>query len=67
MNKDASSRSPVGLVGVGLMGTAFAHRLRGAGLSVVGFDVDSARLAQLADIGGQGDGKKKTCNPVIVL
>jgi 3-hydroxyisobutyrate dehydrogenase-like beta-hydroxyacid dehydrogenase len=49
-----SARNPVGLIGVGLMGTAFAHRLRGAGLPVVGFDVDPARLAQLAAIGGEG-------------
>src|SRR5215469_15142575 len=48
--------NPVGLVGVGLMGTAFAHRLRGAGLPVVGFDLDPARLEQLAAIGGQRAG-----------
>jgi 3-hydroxyisobutyrate dehydrogenase len=46
-----SARNAVGLVGVGLMGMAFAQRLRGAGLPVVGFDVDAARLAQLAAIG----------------
>jgi 3-hydroxyisobutyrate dehydrogenase-like beta-hydroxyacid dehydrogenase len=50
----APSRDPVGLVGVGLMGMAFAHRLRGAGLPVLGFDVDPARLAPLAAIGGEG-------------
>jgi putative dehydrogenase len=49
-----SVRNPVGLVGVGLMGMAFAQRLRGAGLPVVGFDVDPARLQQLAAIGGEG-------------
>jgi 3-hydroxyisobutyrate dehydrogenase-like beta-hydroxyacid dehydrogenase len=49
-----SARNPVGLVGVGLMGMAFAHRLRGAGLPVIGFDVDPARLEQLAAIGGEG-------------
>jgi 3-hydroxyisobutyrate dehydrogenase-like beta-hydroxyacid dehydrogenase len=46
-------RNAVGLVGIGLMGMAFAHRLRGAGLSVVAFDVDPARLEQLAAIGGE--------------
>src|ERR1043166_6340373 len=45
--------NPIGLVGVGLMGTAFAHRLRGAGLPVVGFDVDPARLDGLAAAGGE--------------
>jgi 3-hydroxyisobutyrate dehydrogenase-like beta-hydroxyacid dehydrogenase len=48
-----SSRDPIGLVGVGLMGTAFAHRLRGAGLPVVGFDLDPARLDGLVAIGGE--------------
>src|SRR5215470_11079333 len=53
MNSEPSSRHPIGLIGVGLMGTAFAHRLRGAGLAVVGFDVDAARLDGLAPIGGE--------------
>src|ERR1700751_5970489 len=52
MSEDTSSRNPIGLVGVGLMGMAYAHRLRGAGLPVVGFDVDPARLEALAAISG---------------
>jgi 3-hydroxyisobutyrate dehydrogenase-like beta-hydroxyacid dehydrogenase len=53
MNGATASPHPYGLIGVGLMGTAFAHRLRGAGLPVVGFDVDPARLDGLAAIGGE--------------
>jgi 3-hydroxyisobutyrate dehydrogenase-like beta-hydroxyacid dehydrogenase len=53
MSGETNSRDPIGLVGVGLMGMAYAHRLRGAGLPVVGFDVDSARLEALAAIGGE--------------
>jgi 3-hydroxyisobutyrate dehydrogenase-like beta-hydroxyacid dehydrogenase len=53
MSEDSSPRPPIGLIGIGLMGTAFAHRLRGAGLPVLGFDVDSARLDGLAMIGGE--------------
>jgi putative dehydrogenase len=53
MNEETSPRNPIGLVGVGLMGTAFAHRLREAGLPVVGIDLDPARLEQLAAIGGE--------------
>src|SRR5262249_8591424 len=53
MSGEASVRDPIGLVGVGLMGTAFAHRLRGAGLPVVGFDVEPARLDPLVAIGGE--------------
>jgi 3-hydroxyisobutyrate dehydrogenase-like beta-hydroxyacid dehydrogenase len=53
MNGETGLRDSIGLIGVGLMGTAFAHRLRGAGLAVVGFDVDPARLNGLAAIGGE--------------
>jgi 3-hydroxyisobutyrate dehydrogenase-like beta-hydroxyacid dehydrogenase len=53
MSGQTSSRHPIGLVGVGLMGSAFAHRLHGAGLPVLGFDVDPARLDRLAVIGGE--------------
>jgi len=47
---------PVGLIGVGLMGMAYARRLRGAGLNVLGFDVNAARLALLTGIGGEAAG-----------
>src|ERR1700674_1834783 len=53
-SSSSSGHTAVGLVGVGLMGMAFAHRLTGAGLPVVGFDVDPARRSQLAAIGGHG-------------
>lgn len=43
----------IGIIGVGLVGTALAERLVGAGRSVVGFDVDRARMGMLAAIGGQ--------------
>src|ERR1043166_7570698 len=63
--------NPVGLVGVGLMGTAFAHRLRGAGLSVVGFDVDAGRLDGLAAIGGEKAGSiadvARRCVTILVV
>src|ERR1700759_2063057 len=35
--------SPVGMIGLGLMGTALAARLREAGTAVIGFDVDPAK------------------------
>jgi 3-hydroxyisobutyrate dehydrogenase len=43
----------VGLIGIGLLGQALAHRLRTAGFEVVGFDVDPARNARLAELGGR--------------
>ncbi|MDO9438065.1 NAD(P)-dependent oxidoreductase [Hydrogenophaga sp.] len=41
----------VGIVGLGLMGTACATRLGGAGLSLAGYDVDPARRAAFAGPG----------------
>jgi 3-hydroxyisobutyrate dehydrogenase-like beta-hydroxyacid dehydrogenase len=44
--------NPVGLVGIGLLGQALAHRLLQSGFAVVGFDVDPAKTAALAKLGG---------------
>lgn len=46
----------VGLIGIGLMGTALARRLLCAGFEVVGFDVDPDRRAALEALGGQSAG-----------
>jgi 3-hydroxyisobutyrate dehydrogenase len=44
--------APVGMIGLGLMGSALAARLIGAGIPVTGFDIDSGRRAVLKDMGG---------------
>jgi 3-hydroxyisobutyrate dehydrogenase-like beta-hydroxyacid dehydrogenase len=46
------NRTAVGLIGIGLLGQALAHRLRSAGFEVAGFDVDPAKTARLAELGG---------------
>jgi 3-hydroxyisobutyrate dehydrogenase-like beta-hydroxyacid dehydrogenase len=43
----------VGLVGIGLMGTAFAGRLVGAGFDVLGYDIDAAKRAAFERMGGR--------------
>ena len=43
----------VGLIGIGLMGTALARRLLDSGFQVVGFDVDPAKRAALETMGGE--------------
>ncbi len=48
----AMSTSPVAIIGLGLMGEVYARRLLDAGIPVTGFDIDSARRARLAEIGG---------------
>ena len=45
-------RETVGLVGIGLVGTALAERFLAAGLGVVGFDVERQRCAHLEALGG---------------
>jgi 3-hydroxyisobutyrate dehydrogenase-like beta-hydroxyacid dehydrogenase len=43
---------PVGIIGLGLMGTALSARLIDADMSVIGFDIDSARCDRLQTSGG---------------
>jgi 3-hydroxyisobutyrate dehydrogenase-like beta-hydroxyacid dehydrogenase len=47
------SNSPVAIIGLGLMGDVYAQRLLDAGIAVSGYDVDPARRARLAEIGGR--------------
>ncbi len=60
----------VGLVGIGLMGTALARRLLAAGFAVVGFDTDPARRRALEELGGQAAGSVievgQACSVVLV-
>src|ERR1700681_163228 len=64
-----ASRTPVGIVGVGLMGEVYARRLIAAGFTVIGFDVDPAKTARLAQFGAQAgtlaDIAQK-CDPIVV-
>ena len=43
---------PIGIVGLGLMGSALAQRLLDAGYAVLGFDIDREKRAALENIGG---------------
>jgi 3-hydroxyisobutyrate dehydrogenase-like beta-hydroxyacid dehydrogenase len=52
MHERATS-APVGIVGLGLMGEVYAQRLIDAKIPVTGFDIDPARCARLAEIGGR--------------
>lgn len=65
-----SEMPPVGLVGVGLMGEALAHRLIGAGLVVVGFDIDPAKTERVAALGGEAAASTaelaRLCDPIVL-
>ena len=43
----------VGLIGLGLLGSALAERMVGAGFEVIGYDVDPKRCAALTAAGGR--------------
>jgi 3-hydroxyisobutyrate dehydrogenase-like beta-hydroxyacid dehydrogenase len=64
-----TSHTPVGVIGVGLMGEVYARRLVAAGFTVIGFDVDPAKNVRLADLGAQAgtlaDIAQK-CEPIVV-
>ncbi len=49
---DEHRTGPVGLAGLGLVGTALARRLLGAGFRVAGYDIDPGRRDAFAALGG---------------
>jgi 3-hydroxyisobutyrate dehydrogenase-like beta-hydroxyacid dehydrogenase len=64
-----ASRTPVGVIGVGLMGEVYARRLVTAGFTVIGFDVDPAKNARLANFGalaGTLADIAQKCEPIVV-
>lgn len=67
---DQTGRAPVGVVGLGLMGTAFYKRLLAAGFPVVGFDVDAGRADMLRAAGGMAVASVKEvadrCDRIVV-
>jgi putative dehydrogenase len=60
----------VGLIGIGLLGQALAHRLRTAGFEVIGFDIDPAKAARLAELGGLPAASlvdlARRCEPIVL-
>jgi putative dehydrogenase len=63
------TRSPVGIVGLGLMGEVYACRLMAAGFSVIGFDIDAAKNQRLKQIGGRAgslDDIARECDPIVL-
>ncbi|MGZ3361458.1 MAG: NAD(P)-dependent oxidoreductase [Xanthobacteraceae bacterium] len=65
-----SNSAAVGVIGIGLLGQAFVHRLRSAGFDVVGFDVDAAKNARLVELGGQVASSiadlARRCDPLVL-
>lgn len=60
----------IGVVGVGLMGTAFAQRLAAAGFKFAAYDVDAAKTAQVTGLGGKAAASiaeiARECDPILL-
>src|ERR1700733_1448086 len=62
-------QTPVGIIGLGLMGEVYARRLLGGGFSVIGFDIDPAKSQRLAQIGGRTASLAdiaRDCKPIVL-
>src|SRR5512139_53015 len=64
--------APVAIIGLGLMGEVYAQRLIDANIPVSGFDIDPARRARLAEIGGRpaesiADAAKPACRIIVAV
>jgi len=57
----------IGIAGLGLLGSALAHRLVGAGYSPKGFDIDAAKTAALAKAGGAAATRDQVAHCDVVL
>src|SRR5262245_514918 len=51
MGMAAKTKGTVGIVGLGIMGGAFAKNLAAAGWRVIGYDLDPARCQAMAKLG----------------
>jgi 3-hydroxyisobutyrate dehydrogenase-like beta-hydroxyacid dehydrogenase len=62
-------RTPVGVIGVGLMGEVYARRLVAAEFTVIGFDVDPAKTERLEQFGARAGTLAdiaQQCEPIVV-
>jgi 3-hydroxyisobutyrate dehydrogenase-like beta-hydroxyacid dehydrogenase len=65
-----TGRSPVGVIGLGLLGQALARRLMAGGYRVAGYDIDADKNTAFAQLGGQPCANAaelaKTCDPIVL-
>ncbi len=66
----AKQQIPLGLIGIGLVGTVMGDRLMDHRFSVLGFDVDDSRRRHLVKIGGQAAASAREvfeeCNGILL-
>lgn len=65
----AASSTPVGVIGLGLMGEVYVRRLLAAGFVVTGFDVDATKIEWIKTLGARGGSLAdiaRTCDPIVL-
>src|SRR4029079_10530458 len=68
-NKAMVSATPVGVIGIGLMGEVCARRLLDAGVAVLGTGIDAAKNARLEQMGGRAAPVAviaRECDPIVL-
>ena len=61
--------TPVGVIGLGLMGEVYTRRLIEAGFSVIGYDVDAAKMKRIAQLGARAGSLAdiaRDCEPIVL-
>jgi 3-hydroxyisobutyrate dehydrogenase-like beta-hydroxyacid dehydrogenase len=69
MPGNVPSTTPVGVIGIGLIGEVYVRRLVAAGFDVAGFDIDAAKTARLVGIGARAASLAditRTCEPIVL-
>jgi putative dehydrogenase len=64
-----ANSTPVGVIGLGLMGEVYVSRLLAAGFAVTGYDVDAAKIERIKAIGARGGSLAeiaRDCNPIVL-
>jgi 3-hydroxyisobutyrate dehydrogenase-like beta-hydroxyacid dehydrogenase len=64
-----ANSTPVGVIGLGLMGEVYVRRLLAAGFAVTGYDVDAAKIERIKAIGARGGSLAeiaRDCNPIVL-
>lgn len=69
ISAEVGNSTPVGLIGVGLMGEVYARRLLAAGLNVIGYDVVADKNARLEELGARAGSLAdiaRDCGPIVL-
>ena len=64
-----AASKPVGVIGLGLMGEVYTRRLIAAGFSVVGYDVDAAKMKRISELGARSGSLAdiaRDCEPIVL-